>query len=133
MRLFAMAVSWMVQSLLAAFFAFVGFMKATAPMADLARYHAWVAGLPEPVARIVGVSEIACAIALVMPIMLRSRGSWAGWAAILLIVNQGIAIIFHAYRGDLAGALAQNLILIALLLLVVGIRSILRRKAVSGL
>ena len=43
---------------LAAFFAFVGWSKATAPLADLARYHAWTVYIPEPVGRLVGWSEV---------------------------------------------------------------------------
>lgn len=125
--------SWIAQIILAVFFGFVGFMKATAPMVDLARYHAWVANLPEPIARFVGVSEMACAIALIAPIVPHSRGSWANRAAILFIVNQAIAILFRAYRGDLAGAITQILILIALLLLILGIRAKFYRKAAAGL
>lgn len=129
MRILILSVSWLAQLALAAFFAFVGFMKTTAPMPDLARYHAWVADLPEPVARGVGLSEMACALLLVLPGLLRWKGNWILSAALVLALNQTIAILFHALRGDLAGALAQNLVLIGLLLIVAAVRTWLARPA----
>lgn len=122
MRILTGSVSWLAQLVLALFFAFVGFMKTTAPMPDLARYHAWVADLPEPVARLVGVSEMACALLLVLPGLLRWKGNWILGAALVLIVNQAIAMGFHALRGDLSGAIVQNLVLIGLLLIVTAVR-----------
>ncbi|WP_429594437.1 DoxX family protein [Sphingomonas zeicaulis] len=114
--------TWAAQILLAAFFAFVGFMKMTAPMAELERHHAWVAGLIPPVARVVGTSEMLCALLLVVPGLLRGHDRWIGGAAAALIANQCAAILFHALRGDLAGAITQNLVLIALLGLVATVR-----------
>ena len=114
--------AWVAQIVLAAFFGFVGFMKMTAPMAELERHHAWVAGLAPPVARVVGASEMLCAILLVVPGLLPGRGRWVGGAAVALIANQCAAILFHALRGDLAGAIGQNLFLIALLGLVAAVR-----------
>jgi hypothetical protein len=119
--------SCVAQIMLAAFFGFVGFMKATAPMTELARHHAWVAGLPEPVARLVGVSEILCAAALIVPMLLRAGKTWISLAAIALVCNQTIAIFFHALRGDLAGAIGQNLVLIGLLLMLAIMQSFLMR------
>ncbi|AHE55119.1 hypothetical protein NX02_17205 [Sphingomonas sanxanigenens DSM 19645 = NX02] len=114
--------AWAAQIALAAFFGFVGFMKMTAPMADLARHHAWVAGLAPPVARVVGASEMLCAALLLLPGLLPGRDRWIGGAAVALIANQCVAILFHALRGDLGGAIGQNLLLIALLGLVAAVR-----------
>ena len=92
---------------LAAFFAFVGWNKAFASLADLASYHAWTIWLPEALGRIVGWSEMACAVLLLIP---RTRP----WAALLLIANQLVAAGFHAAHGE-AAALPQNAVLIAML------------------
>lgn len=103
------------QAVLAAFFGFVGYMKAFASMSDLAQFHAWVAALPVPLARTVGWSEMLCALGLVLPGLL-NRGRWImAVAAELLVLNQVIAIIVHGYRGELAGAFLQNVLLILLL------------------
>ena len=108
-------VLWTTQFLLAAFFGFVGYKKAFAPMADLASYHAWVAALPPLVARTVGWSEMLCAIALVLPGVLRRGRRVIAISAAILCINQFCAIALHALRGELAGALLQNLMLILLL------------------
>jgi hypothetical protein len=100
--------------LLAGFFAFVGYWKALGPIQGLTEHHAWVAGGPDWFARGVGWSELACAAALL-------GSSVAGlhravfWTALLLIVNQLVALAVHVSRSEAAAAGPQNLILIALL------------------
>lgn len=76
----------MLALLLAAFFGFVGWNKAFAPLAELARHGAWTVHLPEWLGRLVGWSELALAAALV-----------------------------HLARGETA-ALPQNAVLIVILL-----------------
>jgi uncharacterized membrane protein YphA (DoxX/SURF4 family) len=102
--------------LLAAFFAFVGWHKLVSPLADLQRYHSWTAYLPELPGRIVGMSELICAAALVLSIVSKYRAA-AGVAAAVLIANQLIAAAVHWTHQEIA-ALPQNGALIALLLAV---------------
>ena len=102
---------------LAAFFGFVGWNKAFAPLQDLARYHAWTVHLPEGLGRAVGWSEIALALGLLCFLIPKLRRH-ARTAALLLIANQLAAALVHLSRGE-AFALPQNAVLIALLLLVV--------------
>ena len=102
--------------LLAAFFGFVGFMKASAPMAVLAQHGAWTAHLPEPLGRVVGVSELVCA-ALLLAGLLPRRARISAASAAILIVNQLVAAAFHAAAGE-AAALPQNAVIIALCVLV---------------
>ena len=109
---------WLIQFLMATFFGFVGFMKAFAPMADLETWHAWVARLSPVLARGVGWSEMLCAVGLLLPGLMRRRQRLIALSALILLVNQIIAIGFHAQRGELSHALLQNLILIALLAVV---------------
>lgn len=79
---------------IAAFFGFVGTMKAFAPVAMLAAYGAWTVYLPDALGRAVGWSEIACALALLASLIPR-LGRLAVWAAILLGANQLVAATVH--------------------------------------
>ena len=106
----------MVALLLAAFFLFVGWNKAFASLADLARYHAWTIYIPESLGRFVGWSEMLLAIGLVAG-LLPDRHRIVVWAAGLLILNQIIAATIHLAHGEMS-ALPQNAVLIALLGLV---------------
>ena len=108
------AAVWLIQLLLAGFFGFVGYMKSFASMTDLESWHAWTSRLPPVLARGVGWSEILCAIGLVLPGLIRRRERLISWSALFLAVNQSVAIAFHAQRGELGHALAQNLVLMAL-------------------
>jgi hypothetical protein len=100
---------------LAAFFGFVGWNKAFAPLDDLARYHAWTVYLPEWLGRLVGWSEMLLAAGLLL-ILVPARRSLARIAALALIANQLCAAAVHALHGETA-ALPQNAVLIALLAL----------------
>jgi peptidoglycan/LPS O-acetylase OafA/YrhL len=95
-----------IATLLAAFFAFVGYHKAFAPVAELAQHRVWTLALPEWAGRLVGWSEL----------LLRLR-LWAAGAALLLIVNQAAAAAVHWSSGE-GDALPQNAVLVVLLGLV---------------
>lgn len=97
----------------AAFFGFVGWHKAFAPLAELARHHAWTVFLPAWAGRLVGWSELAMAAGLLAA--LAPRGAQVVTAsALLLLANQLVAAAVHLAHGE-AGALPQNLGLIAAL------------------
>jgi putative copper export protein len=98
--------------LLALFFAFVGWMKTTAPLELLAAHHAWTVHLPEAVGRIVGVSELVCALLLIAGLVPAYRRPGSSTAAVL-IVNQTAAALAHAGHGEME-ALPQNAVLTAL-------------------
>lgn len=110
--------SWAARLLLAAFFAFVGYWKALGPIAALAEHHAWVAHLPDAFARTIGWSEIACAAALLAPGLSATRRV-APAGAVVLFVNQLIALGVHAMHGEAAQAAPQNLAICALLALII--------------
>ncbi|WP_310535095.1 DoxX family protein [Novosphingobium sp.] len=99
--------------LLATFFAFVGWNKAFASLADLARFGAWTVFLPEWAGRLVGLSEMGLAAGL-LSIFVPRRRNIARWSALLLIANQAVAALVHLTHGETA-ALPQNGVLIALL------------------
>ncbi|WP_315761432.1 DoxX family protein [Sphingomonas sp. Y38-1Y] len=98
---------------LAAFFGFVGWMKASAPMAMLAQHGAWTVRVPEPLGRVVGVSEIVCALLLLVG-LLPGRARIGAASALILIANQLVAAAIHAGVGE-THALPQNGVLIAAL------------------
>lgn len=107
---------------LAAFFAFVGWNKAFAPLADLARYHAWTVYIPEAFGRAVGWSEMALAAGLaasVIPALQRL----SILSALVLILNQIVAATIHLAQNE-TSALPQNAALIVLL----GIVALLLRQ-----
>lgn len=99
---------------LALFFAFVGWNKAFASLADLAHYGSWTVYLPELAGRIVGWSEMTLALGLLAGL---HRRQVARFSALALVANQIVAALFHLTHGE-AGALPQNLVLIVMLLLI---------------
>lgn len=104
--------------LLAAFFGFVGWNKAFAPLIDLARFGSWTVHLPEWLGRLVGWSEMALAAALMAALAPRWR-HLARIAAWLLIANQIVAAAIHFAHGENA-AMPQNAVLIAVLFVLAG-------------
>ena len=103
--------------LLAAFFAFVGWNKAFAPLTELARHHAWTVLLPDWLGRLIGWSEMALVAGMLGAAALR-HARLAGGSALVLVANQLAAAVVHLANGE-AAALPQNALLIALLLIVV--------------
>ena len=103
--------------LLAAFFCFVGWNKAFDTLADLARYGAWTVWLPEWLGRLVGWSEMGCAVAL-LAILVPGRERIARAGGAILVANQLVAAAMHFAHGELR-ALPQNAVLVAVLLGVV--------------
>ncbi|WP_294262922.1 DoxX family protein [uncultured Sphingomonas sp.] len=116
MAIVRMALRILLSLPLAAFFAFVGWMKASAPVETLAQHGAWTVRIPEPLGRAVGVSEIVCAL-LLLGGLLPGRARVGAASAMILIVNQMIAAAVHASAGE-GHALPQNAVLIAALALV---------------
>jgi hypothetical protein len=114
-----------VATLLAAFFAFVGYHKAFAPLAELAQHRVWTLALPEWAGRAVGWSELLLAAVLLGFALPRLR-LWAAGAALLLIINQCVAAAVHWSSGE-GDALPQNAVLV-LLLGLVGLVAWLQQK-----
>jgi DoxX-like family len=102
---------------LAAFLGFVGWHKTFSPLADLAVYGSWTVHLWEPLGRLVGLSEMACALALVLPLVWSGADKARRWACLYFIANQIAAAGVHFAHGE-SHALPQNALLIALSLLV---------------
>lgn len=101
---------------LGAFFAFVGWYKAFAPVADLLAHRAWTAHLPWWLGRPVGWTELASAAALVAGV---SPRAWPATriAAVWLAITQIVSTAIHLHFGE-TDTLRQNGVLFAALALV---------------
>lgn len=99
---------------IAAFFGFVGWSKAFAPMLELALHHSWTVHLPEGLGRAVGWSEMTLAVGLLLALVPAYRRICA-ISALVLVANQAAASWVHLANGE-AGALPQNAVLIVFLL-----------------
>lgn len=88
-------VLWVVQGLLAVMFGMVAVTKLTAPASQIT-----AGGLPEYLVRFIGVSELAGAIGLFLPAMLRIRPHLTLIAAYALTNVMVLAVLFHLMRGE---------------------------------
>jgi uncharacterized membrane protein len=109
---------WLVQLLLAAAFALVGYLHAAAPIAASAAHAPWVASLPVAMVRTIGVAELTGALGLLLPAATRIRPTLTPLAAAGLAALMALAIPFHLMRGE-TGAIGINLLLGTLAALVV--------------
>ncbi len=108
---------WVVQVLLAAFYAFVGGTKAFSSLPDLTAMMIWPGDYPG-LTRFVGWAEIAGAVGLILPALTRILPWLTPLAAAGLSAIQVLAIGFHAMRGETAMTLPINLVLLGLSLFV---------------
>jgi hypothetical protein len=95
---------------IAAFFAFVGYHKAFSSMADLARYGAYTAHLPEWIGRILGWAEIASTLALLAGINPQWRSRLVPPAGWFIILSQVVSSFIHIQHDEMS-ALPQNAVI----------------------
>jgi len=101
---------WIAQLLLAGMFLMAGFMKLTTPVDQLAAAMPFVAAVPEAIVKFIGVSEVAGALGLLLPSLLRIKPELTVLAARALILVMILALAFHVSRGEFS-AIGTNLIL----------------------
>lgn len=100
----------------AAFFGFVGWYKAFAPLAELQAHHAWTAHIPLWLGRLIGWSELAGAVTLVAGLF-PAAWRWTRTGALWLAATQVPSSVLHWLHGESA-ELPKNLALVAVLCLV---------------
>jgi putative oxidoreductase len=93
---------WITQLVLAGMFGMAGVMKSSLPLAELAKTLAWTADVPGPLVRFIGAAELAGALGLLLPALLRARPVLTPLAAIGLAVVMVLAAGFHVMRGEFA-------------------------------
>jgi len=99
---------WIAQALLAVMFLMAGFMKLITPVDQLAAAMPFVATVPEALVKFIGVSEIAGALGLLLPSLLRIKPQLTVLAARALILVMVLALAFHVSRGEFS-AIGTNL------------------------
>ncbi|MDN3219682.1 DoxX family protein [Pseudomonas nunensis] len=109
---------WLAQCALAMFYAGTGFMTATQPIGELAAMMQWPDVVPVALVRFIGVAELAGALGLILPSLLRIASRLTPLAATGLVLIQLLAIPFHLSRGEV-GVVPLNLVLLALAAFVV--------------
>jgi hypothetical protein len=114
---------WTAQIALAIFFGMTGYFKGfTSPGALEQMGIAWAAEAPIGLLRFIGVSELAGAVGVILPALLRIEPELTPLAALGFVIIQALAIPFHIIRGE-SGVTPLNLALLLLALFVVWGRS----------
>jgi hypothetical protein len=110
---------WVVQVLLAAFYAMAGSMKLTQTIEALVASGMSYAGdYPELLTRFIGTMELLGAIGIILPAATRILPRLTPLAALGFSVIQVLAMGVHISRGEFM-VLPMNLVLLALALFVV--------------
>lgn len=112
---------WLVQALLAFMFLFAGYMKTTSTPDALAQqmgWH-WATTLPAWFILFIGVMEILGAIGIILPAALRIQPWLTPLAALGMVIIQLAAIVLHGVRGETAGTIILNLVLLIAALFVI--------------
>lgn len=91
---------WVVQALLAVAFGMAGLMKSFAPVEELAANMPWVARSSEALVRFIGVSELAGALGLILPALLRIKPVLTPAAAAALVVVMILAGGTHVMNSE---------------------------------
>jgi hypothetical protein len=91
---------WFSQILLAAVYLPAGMMKLFSPVSSVASQIPWAAEVPEWFLRSIGFIDIAAALGILLPTLLRLYPRLAPTAAAGSVLLQICAMIFHSYRGE---------------------------------
>lgn len=91
---------WVLQVVLGGMFIMAGFMKATAPIAELGQQMNWALDIPPVLVRFIGVSEFLGGLGLILPAALRIKPVLTPYAGVGLAIIMLFAAIFHASRGE---------------------------------
>lgn len=104
---------WIVQGLLAAMFLMAGITKSMQPREKLAKQMPWVEDFSTPVVRLIGVSELAAGLGLVLPAATGIAPVLTPLAASGLVVIMLAAMVVHGRRKEWQGIAFNVVLLIA--------------------
>lgn len=103
---------WILQVLVGLAFMAAGFLKLTSSGADLvAQGMAWAAAVPAWLIPVIGASELAGGLGLILPAATRIQPQLTPLAAALLAVVMVLAFITHLVLGDPAESLISPVVL----------------------
>lgn len=91
---------WIAQGLLGSMFLMAGIMKSTQPIEALTPNLPWVSGSNILLVRFIGISELAAALGLILPWLLKIQPKLTVYAALGLVLVMVLASGFHAIRGE---------------------------------
>jgi putative oxidoreductase len=91
---------WALQVLLAVLFAIVGVLKTTLPMKTLLSMFPWTDSAPALFVRFLGVTELAAAIGLILPMATGILPRLTGFTAFALTLVMLLAVGLHSVRGE---------------------------------
>ena len=92
---------WISQVVLAVVFGIAGIKKIISPIPELASQLGWPGDIPEILVRVIGFSEFAAAVGLLVPSLLKIKPKLTVWAALGLATIMTLALIFHISRGEM--------------------------------
>lgn len=104
---------WVVQLLLAIFALLAGVNHALRPLDEAAGAAPWTALVPPVLVRLVGWSELAAGLGLVLPAATRILPGLTPLAAAGLATIMALAIPFHVMQGE-ANLIGLHIVVIAL-------------------
>lgn len=104
---------WIVQGLLAAMFLMAGIAKSTQPREKLLKQLPWVEDFSTPVVRLIGVSELAAGLGLVLPAATGIAPVLTPLAAVGLVVIMLAAMVVHGRRKEVQGIVVNVVLLVA--------------------
>lgn len=93
-------VLWIVQVLLAAMLLWAGYTKVSQPIEELALKLPWAKDIPLLLVRFIGISELAGALGLILPSLLRIQSELTVWAGIGIMLIMIFAAVFHISRAE---------------------------------
>jgi uncharacterized membrane protein YphA (DoxX/SURF4 family) len=104
---------WVAQVAICVLFCMAGSMKLTMPVAEISKMWPWTGQVPERFLRLIAMVDLAGGIGILLPALTRIFPWLTVLAALGCTLLQGLAIGFHASRGELAST-PFNFFLIAL-------------------
>ncbi|GAB3651168.1 DoxX family protein [Glycomyces tarimensis] len=114
------ALLWILQGVLAAMFVIVGVLKSVQPKEKLAGPFPWVNDYSMPVVRLVGITELAAGLGLILPGLTGIATVLTPLAAVGLAVIMVLAAIYHGRKGEWSGIGMNAVILIVSLVIAWG-------------
>ena len=111
---------WIVQAVLAAAFGLAGVMKLTQPREKLVKNLPWVEDVSDGTLRLIGGSELAAALGLILPAATGIATWLTPLAACGLAVIMVLAAITHARRKEPSGIIVNAVLLILAVLVAWG-------------
>jgi len=119
---------WIGEVILMGIFGYTGYMKTFMPISELSMTIPWTGDVPMAMVRLIGICEIAGALGLILPPVIKFLpGILTPMASMGLMTIMLFAMIFHSMRGEMQ-ALPINVVLGGIALFV----SWGRYKKISG-